>query len=84
MNLSSSFKKIICFLLAVLMLLSAVGCKDDSSSKKKKVVIKKKVIVKTNDNENDNFTGKEFINGISPKYSIISVGKNNWNYNLQT
>lgn len=37
-----------------------------------------------NDNENDNFTGKEFINGISPKYSIISVGKNNWNYNLQT
>lgn len=54
MNLSSSFKKIICFLLAVLMLLSAVGCKDDSSSKKKKVVIKKKVIVKTNDNENDN------------------------------
>ncbi len=45
MNLNITLKKVICFLLAVLMLLSTVACKD--TGKKKKVIkkVKKKVIV---------------------------------------
>ncbi len=45
MNFNITIKKLICFLLAVLMLLSTVACKD--TGKKKKVVkkVKKKVIV---------------------------------------
>lgn len=51
MNLKNSLKKAICFLLAVMMLFAAVGCRDDGSSGgKKKVIIKKKVI-KTNKSE---------------------------------
>ncbi len=52
MNLSS-LKKIICFLLAALMLLSTVGCKQETKKKKKKVIVKKKVVVKK-DEEDDN------------------------------
>lgn len=54
MNLNSSLKKIICFLLAVLMLLGTVACKD--TGKKKKVIkkVKKKVIVVQEDDTNDN------------------------------
>ncbi len=48
MNLNSSLKKIICFLLAVLMLVAAVGCGDNGTTKKKK---KKKVIKKVIVNE---------------------------------
>lgn len=58
MNLNSSLKKLICFLLAVLMLVGAVGCKD-SGTKKKKKVIKKKVIVVQNDDNNDNNQNNE-------------------------
>ncbi len=58
MNFNSSLKKIICFLLAALMLLSTVGCKQETTNKKKKkVIIKKQVIVEapeddTNTNNN--------------------------------
>ncbi len=50
MNLKNSLKKIVCFLLAVMMLFAAVGCKDESSGGTKKVIVKKKVI-KTNNSE---------------------------------
>ncbi len=50
MNFNSSFKKILCFLLAVLMVIATVGCAGDTATKKKKKkVIKKKVIVVTKD-----------------------------------
>lgn len=53
MKLNSSLKKIVCFLLAVLMLLATAGCKDKTSKKKKKkVIIKKQVVVKNDDNDN--------------------------------
>lgn len=53
MNLSTSLKKIVCFLLAVLMLLGTVACKD--TGKKTKVVkkIKKKVVVVNDDVSTD-------------------------------
>lgn len=51
MNLSSSLKKIICFLLAVLMLVAATGCGQTTTTKKKKKKVIKKVIVEEN---NDN------------------------------
>lgn len=55
MNLNSSLKKIICFLLAVLMVVSVVGCKNDGSSKKKVIKkVKKKVIVVNDDEQTDN------------------------------
>ncbi len=54
MNFSSSMKKLICFLLAVLMLFATVGCKDTTKKNKKKKVIKKKVIVIQEDNVIDN------------------------------
>lgn len=54
MKLNSSLKKIVCFLLAVLMLMATAGCKDSTSKKKKKkVIIKKQVIVKNDDSENN-------------------------------
>ena len=43
-----SVKRIICFLLAVMMLLAAVGCKESKKSNKKKVVVRDKVIVRDN------------------------------------
>lgn len=54
MNFNISLKKLICFLLAVLMLLGTVACKD--TGKKKKVIkkVKKKVIVvQEDDNKQD-------------------------------
>ena len=59
MNFNSTLKKVVCFLLAVLMLLSAVACKGTG---KKKVIkkVKKKVIVVTppaDDNTNDDNSG---------------------------
>ncbi|MDO4607767.1 MAG: hypothetical protein Q4B40_01070 [Clostridia bacterium] len=52
MKLNSSFKKILCFLLAVLMVVATVGCAGETAQKKKKKkIIKKKVIVVAN---NDN------------------------------
>lgn len=54
MNFSSSLKKLICFLLAVLMLFGTVGCKDTTKKNKKKKVIKKKVIIVQEDNNTDN------------------------------
>lgn len=54
MNFSSSLKKIICFILAVLMLFSTVGCQQTTKKKKKKVIVKKQVIVKENEDNNDN------------------------------
>ena len=54
MNLNITFKKLICFLLAVLMLLTTVACKD--TGKKKKVIkkVKKKVIVVQDETQDDN------------------------------
>lgn len=54
MNLSTSLKKIVCFLLAVLMLLGTVACKD--TGKKKKIIkkVKKKVVVVNDDVPTDN------------------------------
>lgn len=49
-----SLKKIICFLLAVLMLLSTAGCKLEPKKKKKKVIVKKKVVVENIDDGNEN------------------------------
>lgn len=56
-----SLKQIICFLLAVLMLMSTVGCKDNTTKKKKKKIIKKKVIVVTNDDEDNNNQNNDFV-----------------------
>lgn len=54
MNFDSSLKKIICFLLAVLMLVSTAGCKQETKKKKKKVIIKQQVIVKPGEEDNNN------------------------------
>ena len=55
MNLNISYKKIICFLLAVLMLLSTVGCAQETKKKKKKKVIvtTEQVIVKNDKDDDD-------------------------------
>ena len=58
----SSLKKIICFLLAVLMLFSAVGCKQETKKKKKKVIIKKKVVVKKEDENDNNQSNIQIVN----------------------
>lgn len=52
MNLGSSLKRLICFLLAIFMVLSVVGCKEEKKKKIKKV-IKKKVIVQNNDDDDN-------------------------------
>lgn len=62
MKLNISIKRTICFLLALLMLLSVVGCKDDKKSGGKKVVYRDKVIVKDNnddDTSNNNSTNSD-------------------------
>ncbi len=46
-----SLKRIICFLLAVLMVLSVVGCKENKKKKPQKVVIRDKVVVKDNNDD---------------------------------
>lgn len=49
-----SLKQIICFLLAILMLFSTVGCKQEKKKKKKKVIIKQQVIVQNPDDDSNN------------------------------
>lgn len=61
MNLSSSLKKIICFLMAVLMLVAATGCGETGT--KKKIKKKKKVVVVVEEN-NDNTTNNNNNNNI--------------------
>ncbi len=51
-----SLKRIICFLLAVLMLFAATGCKE-KKKRKKKVVVRNNIIVK--DDKNDNSTNSD-------------------------
>lgn len=53
MNFSSSFKKIICFLLAAVMLFSVAACKE-KTKKKKKVIVEQVVVVKPSDDDNTN------------------------------
>lgn len=49
MKTNNSLKKIICFLLAIAMLLTVVGCSKTATKKKKKVIVKKKVVVVNDD-----------------------------------
>ncbi len=46
MKLNISVKRIICFLLAVLMLVSVVGCKEKKKKKPPKVIIRDKVVLR--------------------------------------
>lgn len=60
MKFNFSMKKIVCFLLAIAMVLSVVGCKESTKSKKKKKkVIKKVVVVKPNDDDDDNTSSND-------------------------
>lgn len=52
MNLKNHLKKIICFMLALMMLFASAGCSNKESGKKK-VIVKKKII-KTQVSEKDN------------------------------
>ncbi|MBE6810657.1 MAG: hypothetical protein E7521_06335 [Ruminococcaceae bacterium] len=54
MKLNITLKKVICFLLAVLMLLGTVACKDTGGKKKIIKKKKKKVIIVTNEEPTDN------------------------------
>lgn len=58
MNSKISLKRIVCFLLALAMILSVIGCKDESTGKKKKV-IKKKVVVVKNDSDDDDSSSND-------------------------
>lgn len=54
MKSNISVKRILCFLLALLVTVSAVGCKETTKKKKKKkVVVRDRVIVKDNDENTD-------------------------------
>ena len=55
MNTKFSIKQLLCFLLALAMVLTVVGCKSKTTTKKKKIV-KKKVIVVQNDDTPTNDT----------------------------
>lgn len=46
MRLNISAKRIICFLLAVLMVLSVVGCKEKETKKSQKVVVRDQIILR--------------------------------------
>lgn len=46
MKLNISVKRIVCFLLAVLMLVSVVGCKEKKKKKPPKVIIRDKVVLR--------------------------------------
>lgn len=55
MNLKISLKQVICFLLAIIMLLGTVSCGNDTAKKKKVIKkIKKKVIIVNEDETTDN------------------------------
>lgn len=60
MKLNISLKRIICFLLALAILLATAGCTEKTGKKKKKV-IKKKVIIVQNDDDvvNDDADGND-------------------------
>ena len=53
MKMNISLKRTICFLLAVLMLISVVGCKENKKKKPPKVVIRDKVVLREHDSENN-------------------------------
>ncbi len=53
MRLNISVKRTLCFLLAVLMLVSVIGCKENKKKKPPKVVIRDKVILRDNTTEDD-------------------------------
>ena len=53
-----SVKRIICFLLAVLMLISVVGCKENNKKKPQKVVIRDKVVLRDNTTNDTDDTSK--------------------------
>lgn len=53
MRFNVSIKRAICFLLAVLMLFSVVGCKEKKKNNKKKVVIREQIVVRDNDDDNE-------------------------------
>lgn len=59
MNNGSVLKRIICLLLAMLMLVSAAGCGKDKATKKKKKVIIKKVIVTSSEEEGEDNSSSE-------------------------
>ena len=61
MKLNISIKRTICFLLALLMLFSVVGCKEKKKSNKKKVIVRDKLIVKDDkdDDTNNNSTNSD-------------------------
>lgn len=64
MKLNISAKRIICFLLAVLMVLSVTGCKDNKKKKKKKVVVRNNIIVNTpEEDDNDQLVSDSNNNG---------------------
>lgn len=52
MNLKISLKQIICFLLALVMILAVAGCKE--TKKKKKVIVQQQVVVKPSKDDDDN------------------------------
>ena len=58
MSFRFSLKRIVCFLLAAVMILSIIGCKEETTTKKKKV-IKKKVVVVNNDSDDDDDTSSD-------------------------
>lgn len=53
MNFSSSLKKIICLLLAALMLFATIGCQGTTKKKKKVIKKKQQVIVRPSDDDDD-------------------------------
>ncbi|MBQ6885499.1 MAG: hypothetical protein IJN56_07205 [Clostridia bacterium] len=64
MKLNISAKRIICFLLAVLMVISVVGCKENKKKKPQKVVIRDKVILREPNNDNSNVDTSKPINKV--------------------
>ena len=56
MSFKFSLKRTLCFLLAVAMLLTTVGCAQETTKKKKKVIKKKVVVVQNDENTNNNAT----------------------------
>lgn len=67
MKIKFSLKQIVCFLLAVAMLLATVGCKEETTKKKKKIIKKKVIVVQDDENTsssddgaNNNNSGDDF------------------------
>ena len=52
--MNNTIKRISCFLLAILMLISVIGCKETKKKKPNKVVVRDKItVVPSNKNEDD-------------------------------